>query len=104
DGERRVVADRLDGAVLDHALHAEPAVLVTAGPGADLVDVAVVVDRRAQELRDDHPAGDEHEPEHDERQPAAAAAPARGGGVVAGAGGEVGHVQYLSASSTLSAS
>ena len=59
---------------VDGALDAQSAAGLAAVARADLVDVAVVVDRRAQELGDDHPAGDEHECQHDERRPPPAAA------------------------------
>ncbi len=78
DRERREAVDRLHGAAVDGALDAQPAAGLAAVARADLVDVAVVVDRRAQELGDDHPAGDEHEGQHDDRRPPRTAARRRG--------------------------
>ena len=77
DRERRDAVDRRRPCPVDGALHAQAAAGLAAVALADLVDVAVVVDGRAQELGDDHAAGDEHEGEHDDRRPAARDAAAR---------------------------
>ena len=79
DRERREAVDRLHRALVDGALDAQPATRLAAVALADLVDVAVVVDGRAQELRDDHAAGDEHERQHDDRRPPATGATRRAG-------------------------
>ena len=60
-GDAAVVGDR---ALVDRALDAQAAAGLAAVLDADLVDVAVVVDRRREELGDDHAAADEHEHEH----------------------------------------
>ena len=87
DRERRDAVGRLDRALVDRALDAQPAAGLAA-VRADLVDVAVVVDGRAQELGDDDAAGDEHQGEHDERHPALRRDARRGRRLVV-AGGEV---------------
>src|SRR6185436_7394756 len=60
------------GPLVHGALDAQAAPRFAAAAVADLVDVAVVVDSGAEELGDDHPTGDEHEREDDDRPPAAA--------------------------------
>ena len=62
----------VDGVRRHGALDAQPATLLAAVANADLVGVAVVVDRRAEELRDDHAAGDDNDAEHGDRRPVAA--------------------------------
>ncbi len=58
-------------ALVDGALHAQPATRLAAVLHADLVDVAVVVDGRRQELGDDDAAADQHQAQHG-RAPASA--------------------------------
>ena len=74
----------VDGAPVDGALHAQPPARLAASRSTDLVDVAVVVDGRAQELGDDHAAGDQHEGEHDDRRPATTTGRADGAGSLRG--------------------
>ena len=88
---------------VDRALHAQAATRLAPVADADLVDVAVVVDGRAEELRHDHPAGHDHQPEHERAVANVAGAP-RGRAAGAGRGGEVEigqrfmHVQGLASS------
>ena len=83
DGERRDARGGLDGPVGHGPLHAQPTTRLTAVADTDLVGVAVVVDRRAEELGDDQPAGGDHGNEHADRcpvTPLAGVAAACGGG------------------------
>ena len=69
DREHGGAGSGADRPLVDRALETDATCVVASVAHADLVDVAVVVDRRAQELRDDHAAGDEHHRQHDDRHP-----------------------------------
>ena len=77
DRERRDPGVRHDAAAVDRALHTQAPAGLTAGPLPDLVDVAVVVDGRSQELGDEDTAGDEYQRQDDERRPPPRAGPNR---------------------------
>ena len=71
DRERGDAVGGVERAGLDGSLDAQAAPFLAPVTHADLVDVAVVVDRRPEELGDDDTAGDDHGDEHGDRRPVA---------------------------------
>ena len=94
EDERRESGTLVERSFLDVALHAQTARLVAAVAHTDLVDVAVVVDRGAEELGDDDAATDERRGEHEQRKDPAPLASGADGGTRSEIGRRVGRLVH----------